>query len=79
MTPDQLLTRDQAEIVFRSWGCDEPLPKPSQQVLINFPPAYEVRLIRVTRSPHKSTYGKPLFRVQFDPPEFTAAALGNGG
>lgn len=79
MNPDQLHTRDQMALLFKAWGCDESLPGPTQQVLINFPPTHQVSLIRVTVSPHKSTYGKRLFRVQFDPPEFIAPALCNGG
>lgn len=79
MTPDLLLTRDQSEVLFKAWSCNEPVPSKTQQVLICFPPGVQHRLIRVTRTNAKSTYGKPLFRVQYDPPEFMVPPLCNGG
>lgn len=67
-TSDGLFIKDQMEMLFKAWGCTEPLPKPSQQVLICFPPAFDVRLIRITRTQLTSTYGKPLWRAEYDPP-----------
>lgn len=65
---DGLYIKEQIEHLFKAWGCSEPLPKASQQVLICFPPPFAVRVIRVTRTTLKSTYDRPLWRVEFDPP-----------
>lgn len=76
--PDAFYTRDQATAVFAAWGCTEPLPARSKAVIVAFPPTADVRVIRVTLSPHKSTYGKSLYRAEFDPVDLSPAPPTSG-
>ena len=64
-SPSYSFTRDQLQRLFSTWNVTEPLPGPTKAVYVNFPHPAQLSLARVTRSPHKSTYGKLLYLVEF--------------
>ena len=59
-----LYTKEQLLVVLNRWNVNEPPPAKGKKVMVAFPPQATFNLGIVTRSEHKSTYGKPLFRVE---------------
>jgi len=59
-----LYTKEQLLVVFNGWNVTEPPPTKGKKVMIAFPPQSTFNLGTVTRHDQKSTYGKPLFRVE---------------
>lgn len=57
-----LYTTDQLEMLFRNWGCTEPLPGKGKMVVIGFV-GHIIDLIEVERTDLKSDAGKKLWRV----------------
>lgn len=55
-------TKDQLQRVLASIGVTEPIPTKGKALYIAFPPSYVRRLAKITVSPHKSTYGKRLYK-----------------
>jgi hypothetical protein len=57
-------TADQMLRAFALWGIEEPLPSKGMAVWANFP-GKAPNLGVVTRSEHKSTYGKTLYALEW--------------
>lgn len=59
-----LNTKDQAELLLKNWGTYR-LPKKNDTLVIFLPEWCQDRVCEVTVHTHKSTYGQPLYRLEF--------------
>lgn len=59
-----LVTKDQLLGILAAWGVSEPPPRKGQALRVCFPPPATLNLATVTPDKARSTYGKPLFRVE---------------
>ena len=74
MSNTHLHLAEQVCKLFQQWDVTESLPKKGQQVVVNFPPSAGVKRIAVVkRTDEKSTYGKPLYSIEFSDSLLTAA------
>lgn len=60
-----LYTKDQMLNIFSAWKTEQDLPRKGEVVTITFPPTEPLKRATVCHWPKKSTYGRPLFCVQF--------------
>ena len=59
-------TKDQAERIIVEWGLVQPLPRKGMQVDIQWAGGKMPNQCTITVSEDKSTYGKTLYRFEFE-------------
>jgi hypothetical protein len=70
--------KDQLLEAFDKWGVYNKPPRKGEQVIVGFPPPAVFNVARITRHSEKSTYGKPLYKVEITTEESLAAELEGG-
>ena len=60
-----LVTKDQLIHLFAAWGVQGEIPTKNVITVIAFPITAQFPVVKVSKSHAKSTYGKPLFKLEF--------------
>jgi hypothetical protein len=59
---EQLVNKDQLEHIYAAWGVAAAVPSKGSEEVVCFP---NQEYARISFTPHKSDYGKRLYRIDF--------------